>query len=432
MTTRHNPDNSILRFAHPLKFGLMGIAIYSILFLFSPLVVDIEFSIGGIIYIVLGYLAFFAGGCFTSIIPRKSTKKATTLTLDVPRLFRFVSAAAILGLGLRIIDRFFIRNVSLAQSVMERREALESGGSNLFSTFSAALYPFSLLTFFCYFLLCRSDGKHHPVALIVTILTFFLPSLDATMLGSRSTILMSVSLLFLYLLYFRVLRFKPSHLIVVTLSGVLLFLFSSWIFMDRLSVMGIDILFSILQSGYAFTLQPKTWIVNFLSDTTSNLAHIATFTYLNVSQYFLHGLFEFLYLYDNFNWTYSHSWGSNTFFVAFKLIAQLFGEGLSTDYLIELQPRSGVYTTFFGPIFVDFGWFGLIPIFIFGLVSSLIWRSSLNGDILAIPPLFYLNIIIIFMPIVNLIQSAGGVYVLGAFAAYYWLSKRLFLRHYDA
>lgn len=432
MITKHKLDNSFLRFAHPLKFGLLGIVIYITLFLFSPLVVDIEFSTGGIIYVILGYLAFFAGGCLTSILPKKSFKNAARLTIDAPRLFQFASSAAILGLGLRIIDRFFVRNVSLAQSVMDRREALESGGSNIFSTLSAALYPFSLLTFFCYFLLCRSDGKRHPLALLVTILTFILPSLDATMLGSRSTVLMSASLLFLYLLYFRVILPKPSHLIGLILSGSLLFLFSSWIFLDRLSVMGTDVIFSILQSGYAFTVQPKAWIVNFLNDTTSDLAYIATFTYLNVSQYFLHGVFEFFYLYDNFDWTYSHSWGSNTFFVAFKLAAQVFGEGLPTDYVMGLQPRPGVYTTFFGPIFVDFGWFGLIPIFFFGLISSAIWRSSLNGDLLAIPPLFYLNIIIIFMPVVNLIQSAGGVYVLVAFMAYYWLSKRLFVRQNDA
>ena len=81
----------------------------------------------------------------------------------------------------------------------------------------------------------------------------------------------------------------------------------------------------------------------------------------------------------------------------------------------QSPPRTGVYTTFFGPIFIDFGWFSVVFIFFFGVFQKLIYNKIVQGRFQFIPLLFYLLIINFFMPVFNFINGAQGLYNLISF-----------------
>ncbi len=102
----------------------------------------------------------------------------------------------------------------------------------------------------------------------------------------------------------------------------------------------------------------------------------------------------------------------------------MFRTNINLKEIQQSPPRTGVYTTFFGPIFIDFGWFSLVFIFFFGVFQKLIHNKILQGRFQFTPLLFYLLIINFFMPVFNFINGAQGLYNLisfGFFAIIYIL-----------
>ena len=143
---------------------------------------------------------------------------------------------------------------------------------------------------------------------------------------------------------------------------------------------------------------------------------------INFGQYYLHGVFEFGYLYNNYKKNYWY--GGYTFNIFAKFINIVFRTNINLKEIQQSPPRTGVYTTFFGPIFIDFGWFSLVFVFFFGVFQKLIYNKILQGRFQFIPLLFYLLIINFFMPVFNFINGAQGLYNLisfGFFALIYIL-----------
>ena len=104
-------------------------------------------------------------------------------------------------------------------------------------------------------------------------------------------------------------------------------------------------------------------------------------------QYFISGLFEFIYLVDLK--TDNFGGGSYTFFFIPKLFAFIAG-GAYDARLADmgndlLNPRSGVFQSFFGPLYLDFGLY--MPLFcvIFGVIAGFLRCLVLRGNLFAFP-----------------------------------------------
>ena len=416
---------SFLRHVSPLRVALIGASVYLLIFLLSPLRVDIDFSGWGIVYLLSGYAALACGCVAYEFIPKRKRRGQRTSVFHHPgmRLVGLVYSASLIGVVLKIYDRFFVRGISLFEDALSRREVIQAAGANIFSIFGGVLYPFCYLTLFVYLLISR-DGERRPWLFVFSLILFFFPSIDALLLGSRVILMINLGLLVLYFMYFGLFKFRFRSVISLVLIAVFAMTLSSWIFMDRLSAMGLDVLVSIYESVYAFTVKPQPWLANALSSATSPMAYMALFTYLNLSQYLVHGVFEFCYLVDNFAYGINHTYGMSTFFVYFKLIAPFIGIGDVEADILSAQPRSGIYTTFFGPIFVDFGWHGLFLVFLFGFFATHLWNSAKRLGERYIPLYLYIVIVIFFIPFVNLIEGAQGLYTITAFLMYataHWL-----------
>ncbi len=409
-----------MAFLAPSRALVCGWAVYFALFFVAPVRVVVPVASGPMLYLLVSCVMFLAG-CWTHRIWRP--KPETDLTrggLQLQSLFTIVTTAAVIGIGLRIYDRFFLRGASLAEDVLLRRESLENAGSNIFSMFAAGLFPFCFVVLFVFFLRPR-DGKRHPFRLLFSLCVFALPGLNAILVGSRSIILTSVLLMSVYAFYFGMLRINGRSVSTIILTSILLlFLFTS-VFLDRLQAMGLAPESSVYNSDYAASLKPNGWIAQKIDNPGSLLASNTYFTYLNLTQYAVHGVFEFSYLYQNF--TGAHTWGADTFSMYYKLGAFIFGLPGFEDRVLAAEPNSGVFTTFFGPLFIDFGWFGPLLVFGFGLVAQALWTQVRRGDVGLAPFYFYLVIVIFLSPIVNLLSNGEGLFILTSFALF-WLGTR--------
>jgi len=414
-------SESALRRLSPAKVAIYSWIFYLLILVFAPVRVVVGLSGGAIFYVVTSYVMFFAGCSMYDLFAKVRNVGALPSQRGYRTFFKFVLFVALIGIGLRMYDRFFVRAASLAEDVLGRREALESAGSNIFSVGAAALYPFCFVVPFVYFLRARG-GERRPYQLLLSLSVFCLPGLNAIVVGSRSIVLTTVLLLFLYLLYFGIVRLTMRSVIISLATLLLLFVLSSWVFLNRLEAMGLPADVSVYESGYAYTVQPNEWITESMDRAQGLLLSEAYFTYLNFSQYIVHGLFEFSYLYGNFRG--AHTMGEDTFSVYYKLAAFLFRLPSFEERVLAAEPNSGVFTTFFGPLYVDFGWFGPVIVFVFGLGAQKLWTSTERGNVDLLPLYFYAAIVIFLAPIVSMIANAEGLFVATSFVLYY-LSSRI-------
>jgi oligosaccharide repeat unit polymerase len=180
--------------------------------------------------------------------------------------------------------------------------------------------------------------------------------------------------------------------------------------------MGLAPSVTVYDSAYAFTVQPNNWISRRLDDSNSNVVSAISFAYLNLSQYEVHGLFEFSYLYNNFHGP--HTMGADIFSVFYKLAAFLFRLPGFENEVSAAEPNSGVYTTFFGPLFIDFGWFGPILMLFFGIAVQRLWVLLRRGVVEVVPLYLYLAVVLFLAPVVNMISGAEGLLTISSFALY--------------
>ena len=139
-------------------------------------------------------------------------------------------------------------------------------------------------------------------------------------------------------------------------------------------------------------------------------------------QYYLHGLFEFGLLWDRTDHQI-FTMGMQTFdpFVKALSIAGLISyPDFDFDVIYE---RSSVFTTFFGPLWVDFGWFGPLFIAAFGWVAKRVSNLARAGSMAALPLHSFLVVIIFYMPVVNFMISATGMYIITAFSIFYFVAR---------
>jgi hypothetical protein len=260
------------------------------------------------------------------------------------------------------------------------------------------------------------------VLLALATALFFFPAVDALLIASRSLLLVTAGLLFLYLVYFGVVRLSIKavlSMIAAALGGLSL---SAAVFLARLEAMHMDPLASSMNSVYAFTVQPADWISNALaSSTPGSIGFFLMYGVLNTTQYLVHGLLEFFYLFDNFS--AQHTFGALTFSVYYKFVAIVVGLPFEQGAISSAAPRIGVFTSFFGPLYVDFGWLGPVLMFAFGaLARRLHWGLRLD-DGAAIPLYLYVVVVIAFFPIVNLVVTAQGLFSLTSFTLFLFFSR---------
>ncbi|MFY0603975.1 MAG: oligosaccharide repeat unit polymerase [Flavobacteriaceae bacterium] len=413
-------DNNInIRFIQKnnlVKATLLGLFFWILIYFLVPLKVKHGIGFAPFLYLFLNYLFFLFG---LKIISPVRKEKRLGFTFDKKVLMKIlwiVIFIAFIGFFLKIIDKFYLRGASFAYDISYNRILLEKAGASILSIFSAITTPFSFLPLFVYYTL-KSKNK---LLFGISIFLFFSPSFDFLMMGSRSGIFVILILFGLIMFYFKKIKITFGRILLVSVLLFFVAIYSTQLFIERTKDFAItdkDAIEHILKrSNYNFTITPTDATKKKIIGSKNKTVQASRLTVINFAQYYLHGVYEFGYLYNNYE--KDHHYGAYTFNIFAKFINIVFRTNIDLNKIQKAPVRPGVYTTFYGPIFIDFGWFSLVFMFFFGAFQKTIYNTVLRGRFQFVPLLLYFIIINFFMPVFNFINGALGLYTITSFVLF--------------
>lgn len=396
---------------YPERVALACLLAYVGLWLIAPLKRVFPMAWEPLGYIALCYLAFFLG-CLLVSRGSKQVIRLQSVASFTPRAFWTIAFLGGVGMTPRMYDKLFVRGISLADSALEARELLADAGAGPLAAIGGLLYPFCYVPLILWW--ARRPGMHlHPLAPWIAALLFVLPGLDALILLSRSQMLVALTMMYFSaacVLYQG--RALHRRLMIPVLIGMSVLVAASVMaFASRLSGMDLDLVSSILNSAYGYVLTPDATALKVMGD--KNLAGNAMSSLVPMLQYYLHGVFEFGLLWHRPD-VQVFTLGTHSFAPYIKALS-IFGLISYPDFdAANIYYRSGVFTTFFGPLWIDFGWFGPLFMLCFGVLAKRCAKLARRGSTAAMPLHSYFCVVLFFIPVVNFMISATGMYIINA------------------
>jgi hypothetical protein len=318
-------------------------------------------------------------------------------------LYRVAFVLGILGIVLRVADWVFLRGLTIDTGFMENREKIESAGSNAFSMASTLLVPFTVVPYMLY-AVARRNGMRVGRTWMSIGLALLWPLLTIV-IGSRSSMFMSIGMLAIARLSIFP-RTSKLAVAAIVLGFLALIYLGGLLFIARLTEIGLKVENVIRFSAFTH-LVPVTneyySSMSALPDWQKDSSFITT----TFAQYVLHGVPEFTYLVEYY--TKSDQWGLYGFAFFPRLLASLWGVSYDANALALSTPRVGIYTTMFGPFYVDFGPLAPVFCFVLGGFISFTRRRVLQGDVAALPLYITFVIQIAAAIVVNAFLAAYGI-----------------------
>lgn len=400
----------------PRKLFLLSMFLWIVIYISSPFTPIQKLNLEWYFFVFICALSFIIG---TLLIKNLKYQFKIDKTVTLTKFYKFL-ILALSGLVLKIYDRFIIRGISFNNLGLENRELSELGSGNFIGMLGSLLAPLSYYTFY---LLLK---ENYPIKKYLKFLIFTLPLLqilDTLALGSRSAFFIVIALTFCILLSHNKLNFKLKNAFkfLIIITGILILL--QVIFLKRTSefIDEKDLKYTVMEmSGYNYTLETGQSIKNYIYANENTVSSIL-FTYVITTKYYLHGLFELNTLILDFD--QPHQFGGYTFLLYNRLISKLTGNKLD-ESIFHIMPRNGIYTSFLGPIFVDFGWLSPLFLMIFGAFCQISFNKFILGRNEYAMIYVYLSVVIVFFPVFNFISGANGLYTFSSFLFIRLLTKK--------
>ncbi|WP_448679747.1 hypothetical protein [Pseudomonas nicosulfuronedens] len=400
---------------NPIKPLLYGSAIFIILWTIAPINFIYQGGIKSITILTLCFTFLLLGIALGARSFKSSKIKLQVNPFKFKKLTKYTFTLGVIGISLRVFERIVLRaGGNISSDFAENRELISSGGSGPLALVSATLS--STLMFLPFLLLLSNKiGIHRRVHSIYFLASLTYPLFDVLYQGSRSTLVMYLSVLLISTATTQSINLKKTKTIAVILTIALptlisLFGLSTYIFIERSTQFGVDPISSMQISGYARFAPASDAMLALLRESGISGFSTAIYSAVNFCQYFLHGLYEFFYLAENTN--SATTYGMIEFYIPVKVAASLLGNIKIEETIVSGILRPGVYTTFFGPIIYDFGPVFSVPAcFVMGLFFGHAYRRINQGASKWLPFLLIVNSFISFSLVVNLFTSGAGQYL---------------------
>lgn len=410
-------NTSFLKKNNPIKIMRNGFLLWLLFYLLTPLKVKHQFSFIPILYILICYFSMYLGYNLT-----KTKQVTSSLVLSEKQkniLFKILYvtiAIALLGLTLKVFDKFVLRQTSFSNSMSENRKLLSQSGPSIISIISAITNPFSFIPLF----ICFQLKVKNKFLLFFCVLIFFSAAIEFLVLGSRSGLFILLILFGMILSYFKVIKLSLGKSVLALILLFSLAIYSANLFIDRTTEFTKSdqksVRHILTRANYNYTIEPTQELRDNIINDHNKVTKALKLGGINFMQYYLHGVYEFNYMYRNYEG--GHHYGAFTFNIFAKFINIALGANIDLEKIQESPPRTGVYTTFFGPIYMDFGWLAPMFMFMFGWVQKFVYNKTITGKSQYLPLLFYLLVVNFFMPVINFIISAQGLYIIIAFVLF--------------
>lgn len=356
-----------------------------------------------LLFFALSYLAVILGYHFAP----KSHLRSGTIAPSINSI-RIVTYIVLCAFLIRFIDLFFYRGMSIFNTVFENRALVQT-----------PLYfyeiPFKLASILkaCYFsplvFVLISQKRIRIKHVFFSVLVFALPLIEALLLGSRKTIFEMAILLFLILFLFSKISLR-KWIIISVCTLVASLSFTTYILKQRVSIEynSKRAQNELLTTRYNDLLPLKESFKNHLVyETENDLEFNSKLIMAHYGQYINHGFFELDNIFKNKN-SFDYALGRHTFSQVMK--------PFSLD--VNANPREYTYVTFFGALFLDFGWWSLAVFIIFGAYQKSVF-TGVDKNLLNMTVLPYLIMINIFIPVMCIIRGSGLYPFLGVFFLYF-------------
>ena len=352
-------------------------------------------------------------------------------------MIHFLLFIGLIGVILRIYVGVFKSEIFVSNDVFEQR--LENMGKELtggvIGVFASLLFPFAYVAF----LMAIYNYKLFSRAFIFTVLMLgSYPFIETIFMGGRTIIaLLGTTLIFvllasyyknskapLYIFKFANIRiidlpkvlFKKQVVIPLALISFLFVSYSITVVNKRLTRFGYgNRTFTVWEKkDYQWVKFNKDFKYRYFSETKEEKAKMIGL--YSLKHYFAHGLIEYVRLVNHLDKTTGYYYGQYQFNVFFKFF-KAFGAPLkSATELQSIVKRKAVYTSFFGPFYIDFGVFGIAIIFFWGRFVKRVYVHSMNGHTQYVVFYGYLATLIITSIFINFILGSSSYYLFAFFA----------------
>src|SRR5207253_3036717 len=250
--------------------------------------------------VLLSYFVIFYIGLFIGYRRFASTEMYVTPNISqIEKTTRILFYLGGIGLSIRIFERVFLRaGGTISGDFVANREMIASGGSGSIALIGAVLA--SILYFLPFFIfLLRTIGVKRKKYLFYFLISLMNPLFDVALQGSRSSLVMFVSVLLVSAITTKTIRLSFTKLIQGLIAAVALIWLSGSIFWARTIQMGIDPFTSMQDSGYAQFAPPSATVVSYFQQNSDSWFSGLFYSLINFAQYMLHGIYEFFYLTAN-------------------------------------------------------------------------------------------------------------------------------------
>ncbi len=349
------------------------------------------------------------------------------------------------GVLIKIYQRFFIQKIYFAEDLVRTRIDLMSSelSSGFLGVISALSYPFATICF----LLCILWYKELKLReFIVIVLMGLFPIYDALLTESRLIIVVIIIMLIFTLLnsnLFKKIVIIKLHKIILFKVPNVFFKRKTLIVLGILSIVFISFSVKVMNnrlSTFAYRDTLRVWEIyhetkiddDFKEEVTSSKAldKNKLIGLYSLKHYLAHSVFEYTRLLNHLEYTTGYYYGGFQLYVYFKVLKALKINIPSFSQMSKITYKEAVYTTFWGPFYIDFGIFGILISFFLGRFSKQKYLNAKNGSEGDILMYSFVGVVILASFFVNFLMGAN-IYFLNAilitiFLFKYWPNKLIF------
>ncbi len=353
-----------------------------------------------LVFIVLSYLFIILGYILTP-----SINKNKPIKLQI-KCVVYIIVFVLLCYSIRFIDLFYYRGLRFSNTIHQNRMLAIKGSHGVFLILASI---FKTL-FFVPLLLLLFQKITNKRLIIIAALLFILPLVEAVLRGSRSPFLQTFVFFIIIVLITNSIKFtKRNILFFITAIGMLFFI-STKILMKREGPKNENPYKYLIEKAiYNDFLKPKEKIVRFMNNKeVPNSQKKMALSALQIGQYYTHGVFEFDYVVKYYKQNkYKRQLGKYTFYVLPKFTNKYKISNVDLEKISKSAPRGYTFISFFGGMYIDFGWFSLLVMIALGAIQKIVYNKVKQKQYYFAPILIFLLFTNFFMLTFNFFKGTG-------------------------
>jgi hypothetical protein len=409
----------------PQRALLVAWACWLVCYLVMPISTVFYGTFDTVTLFICANVALWLGLSFPSLMSGDPQREAARRCFDERDIRLILLCLVVVGavaMAAKLVDLFAYRGLLEVRSFTEARLRMEANGSNVFSGIYFGLSPTIVAAGILALVRLRS-GRDWWLS-IAALALFCINPIFSFVYGGRSVLVVAFALAVISWLI-TVPHVSRRH--VLWFLGLLsaLFVATMYLFVARVvENVGVQVDRLASLSDYTKLVPLDSDVIATMRDLP-NLGRFLLYYFTSVGQYVLHGVFEFFYLVQAKSPDQALLWGKYQFTLYYQILRAIFGPESIPD--VELyNPTSGLFSTFWGPAYIDFGYLMVVYGFVFGYATGSVRRLVERGDLFALPLYALLILQIFLIPIVNGVLMASAIILnVGFFGI--WLLTRCWL-----